>query len=361
MDLADVVSAVFVHQGFQIMSVHRGETQGKAGIVVRRGPLEIAIAAVPGSSALDGAQLREILVALSAQRGARQLIAYAGHPSAAARSAAAEEGAVLWDRERLMAEAGAALVGTADPDPSPGVAGGQPSADSLLESGESRALPRQAGRGWADAAPSRKRTLAPVRAADIDALQGAPPLLLEERDARAIAESLLKSKSIRAALEWVSFFFMDFHLDVEVRTPRGEEALLHSGSLLVSASGGEVEDLDRPVEVVLAQAAVEAGDLERAMARRRVTLSEARDRARTHALAGAVRTVERVNERASVVVTERHAWRPKGSHVDLVARGLLVVPLWLVEAEHGLASISGASGRALRVAPFAGERAPQGA
>jgi len=348
---------VFVHQGFTVVSADPGETRGAAGVVVRRGALEIAIAVIPGSSALDEAQVREVLEALSGQRRARHLIAYAGHPSAAARSAAAEAGAVLWDRDRLVAEAGAAYLGAADPDPYVGPEGGEMAEDP----GEPPELARPMVRGWTDAAPSRKRTFAPARSSDIEALLGSLPVLLEEGAARAAAERLLKSKTIRATLETVPFFLMDFHLDVEVRTPRGEEALLHSGSLLVSAAGGEVEELDRPLEVGHAQAAFPKEELERAIGRRRLTVAEARDRARAHVLASAARTVEHVNERASVVVTERHLWRPKGSHVDLVVRGLVLVPLWLVEAEHGLASINGATGGALRVAPFAGERPRQGA
>jgi hypothetical protein len=186
---------------------------------------------------------------------------------------------------------------------------------------------------------------------------GAVRLALDPERANAAAQRLLKARVLRSTLEWVPSFLIEFHLEVEVRTPRGEEGVLHAGSLLVSASGGEVEEVDHPLEVVAPESVLSETDLAKALGRRRLGALEARERARVDALARAARTVESVQERGSVVVTERHAWRPKGSHVDLVVRGLLLVPLYLAETEHGLASINGASGKALRVAPFAGDGA----
>jgi len=347
-DLVDAVAGVFTFQGFSVVEANRRGANEASGLLVRRGALEIAIAVVPSSVPLDARAVNDLLEAFAERPAARRLIAYAGLPTSAARASAVEAGAPFWDRERLVAEAGAALLSLADPDPFAPTRPSAPPGFAEFTTG-SRAQVESGPQG------RRRATLAPARAADSEAMLGALPVALSAEEAKAAAQAALKGVALRCDLEWVPAYLLDYHLEVEVRTPRGEESLLSSGSVLVSASGREVEDLERPLEAVEPESLLERDALQKALGRRHVSARTARERAREEALARTVRTVEQVSDRGAVTVIERHAWRPRGNLVDVVLRGTVLLPLFLVETERGIATVNASSGHVLRVAPFAGE------
>jgi len=364
MDLADLVAGVFAFQGFAVVEVRRAAAGGPAGIIVRRGPLEIAIAVVPGGAPLDEARVAELLAELAGRPGARHLIAHAGAVTSAARAAAAAEGAVLWDRERLVAEAGAALVALADPDPFHPAGGDSPlvEAAQLEFDGAGR---RGAGAGWPPAreggeltgagARRARRTLAPARGADGESLLGAMPPRAGEERARQIA-SAGRGSVIRSALEWVPAYLMDYHVVAELTTPRETQTVLSSGTLLISAAGGEAEAVEGPIEVVPPREVLDKAALSRALGRRRLTLLEARERTREEALARSERTLDSTSGGGrGATVTETHRQRPAGAAVDLLARGMLLLPYYLVETEKGIVTLNAATGRVVRVAPFDGD------
>jgi hypothetical protein len=365
MDLADLVSGIFAFQGFALVEVTRGGPGGSAGVIVRRGPLEIAIAVVPGSGQLDEGRVQELLGELAARPQARHLIAHPGTYSAGARAAAALTGAVLWDRERLVAEAGAGLVATADPDPfHPSGVGA--ALDDLAQGAVAQAGAREGRSSWPGASgaraagragPARRRTLAPARAGDGDVVLGAMALRVDEAGARQMAQEG-RGEVIRVALEWVPAFLIDYHVVAEVTTPRHGQTVLVSGTLFISAASGESEEVDGPVEVVPPRQLLDKAALTRALSRRRLTIIEARERARAVALARTDRTVEARLSDAGTTVTETHRVRPRGTDVDLLSRGVVLLPYYLIEVAHGLVTVNGATGQLVRVAPFAGEGGP---
>jgi hypothetical protein len=316
--------------------------------------LEIAIVAVPGAVPLDEARVERLVNELAQRPGARHMIAHAGSVSSGARAAAAVKGAVLWDRERLVAEAGAALVAVADPDPFHPAGGQSPLAEAAgralgaagsTQGPQPRPDARSGGRSTA-------RTLAPARREQGEALLGALAPYADEDRARQIA-SVGRGAVVRIDLEWVPAYLIDFHLVAEVTTPREAQSVLASGTFLISAAGGEAEELEGPIEVQPPRHALDKAALAKALGRRRLTLLEARARAREEALARTERTVEARAAHGPVTVTETHRWSPRGSDVGLVARGLLLLPYFLVETERGLVTVNAGTGRLVRVAPFA--------
>lgn len=361
MDLADLVCGIFAFQGFAVVEVTRGRPGEPSGVIVRRGPLEIAIAVVPGSAPLGEVQVEELIGELASRPGARHLIAHAGTVGAGARAAAAVKGAVLWDRERLIAEAGASLVAFADPDPFHPAGGGdrlEAAAREAFETGSARPTPqgwpeRAARGGPPGPAGRRRRTLAPARGADGERLLGAMPARANEERARQLAGTG-RGNVLRIALEWVPAYLVDYHVVADLETPRQTQTVLASGTLLVSAASGDAEEVDGPIEVVPARQLLDREALGRALARRRLSLIEARDRARKEAIGRTDRTVETLEEGGEATVTEVHRQRPRGSSVDLLSRGLLLLPYYLAETEKGLVTVNAATGRVVREAPFAG-------
>lgn len=361
MDLADLVCGIFAFQGFSVVEVTRGRPGEPAGVVVRRGPLEIAIAVVPGSSPLGEDQVDELVGELANRPGARHLIAHAGAVTDGARAAAAVHGAVLWDRERLVSEAGASLVAVADPDPFHPSGGGE-RIEKAGREGFDSPVRAKAGRGWTDwganpppgrGGKRRRRTLAPARGEDGEALLGVMPPRADEERARQIAGAG-RGRVLRLALEWVPAYLVDYHVVADLETPRQTQTVLASGTLVVSAASGESELVEGPIEVVPARQLLDKETLGRALARRRLSLIEARERARREALERTDRTVWSNEGGGGTTVTEARRQRPRGTEVDLLARGLLILPYYLAETEKGLVTVNAGTGRVVREAPFAG-------
>jgi hypothetical protein len=365
-DLPDLVSGIFAFQGFAVVQVTRGAAGAPSGIIVRRGPLEIAIAVVPGAVPMDEGRVEALEAELAERPGARHLIVHAGTVTDGARAAAAVRGTVLWDRERLIAESGSSLVALADPDPFHPSGGGAPleeTARTAFARGGRVAIhgawpSAQAPRSQPRPPAGRRRTLAPARGGDGEAVLGALPVRADEERARQLAAAS-GGGVLRADLEWVPAYLLDYHVVAEVQGPRETQTVLASGTLLVSAAGGEAEEVDGPIEIVPPRQVLDKATLTRALARRRLSLIEAREKARQEALARTERTEQDAAASGpGATVTETRRRRPRGPEVDLLARGLVVLPYFLVETERGLVTVNAGTGRVVRVAPFSGDRAP---
>lgn len=325
-------------------------------LAASKGSIRIMVCIESDVETLTGSYIEELRRASGEGGFDRILLVHTGNVAPEARGLLERYNVVLWDRERLSLELGRALLVAAE-----GEVRGPELAfmDYLLvdkrevASTEPRIAPTVTVTRPVEASFVREQALQAGGQADILTFADVEERVvvsgtrdryvrvqLEPDDAIAKAPKLRDAE--RCDLQYIPFHMFDYGVELEDEV--GDVVVRDNGTLGVNALTGQAMEWN----LTHVYAEGPPTDPDAAVLRPTIDAMAAYEQANRAVKDLHTRVVERVEERGTVTVFVKRHVKPRDGAIDIIPRGIVYMPVWCIEADHGVAVVNASTGRMVK-------------
>jgi hypothetical protein len=321
-----------------------------------KGSIRIMVRIESDIETLTGTYVEELRTTAGEDGFDRILLVHTGNVAPDALGLLERYNVVLWDRERLSLELGRALLVAAE-----GEVRGPELAfmDYLLVDKregtveEPPVAPTVTVTRPVEASFVREKAIAAGGQADIMTFAD-----LEERvvvrgskdrfvkvqidpDA-AIAKAPRLRDAERCDLQFIPFHMFDYGVELEDEV--GDVVVRDNGTLAVNALTGQAQEWN----LTHTYGAGPPDDPDADVLRPTIDAMAAYEQANRAVKELHTRVVERVEERGTVTVFVKRHVKPRDGAIDIIPRGVVFMPVWCIEADHGVAIVNASTGRIVK-------------
>jgi hypothetical protein len=348
--IGELVEELLRFNGFSIRREERFLSASK-------GSIRIMVRIESEVETLTGSYIEEVRKASGDDGYDRILLVHTGNVAPDARGLLERYRVVLWDRERLSLELGRAILAAAEGE----TRGPElPFMDYLMVDHatldtdavpETVPVPREV---VVETSFAREKAIEAGGQADILAFSDMDTrkVRVQEASDRFIQVRLDRDEAMKRAsrlqeAERCDLQYMPFHLfdyQVELEDEMGDVVVKDNGTLAVNALTGLAQEWN--IAHAYADGAPEEGRAD--MLKPTIDSMAAYEQANRAVKELHTRVVERVEERGTVTVFVKRHVKPRDGAIDIVARGMVYLPVWCIEAPGGVAIVNASSGRIVK-------------
>ena len=325
-------------------------------LAASKGSIRIMVRIESEVETLTGSYIEELRRAAGEDGFDRILLVHTGNVAPEAQSLLERYNVVLWDRERLSLELGRALLVSAEGevrgpelafmdylmvDKREDVEAEPPIAPSItvtrpVEASFVREQAVQAG-GQADIL-----TFADVKERVVVRGSKDRYVKVKLKPDDAIAKTPKLRDAERCDLQYIPFHMFDY--GVELEDDVGDVVVRDNGTLAVNALTGQAQEWN----LTHAYAEGPPTNPDAAVLRPTIDAMAAYEQANRAVKDLHTRVVERVEERGTVTVFVKRHVKPRDGAIDIIPRGIVYMPVWCIEADHGVAVVNASTGRMVK-------------
>ena len=325
-------------------------------LAASKGSIRIMVRIESDVETLTGSYIEELTKASGDDGFDRILLVHTGNVAPEARSLLERYKVVLWDRERLSLELGRALLVAVEGE----VRGPELAFMDYLLVDKRENVPME---------PPEAPTITvtkPVEASFVheQAIQAggqADILNFADVEERVVVQgskdrfvrvqldpdsAIAKAPKLRGAsrcdLQYIPFHIFDY--GVELEDEIGDVIIRDNGTLAVNALTGQAQEWN----LTHAYAEGPPTDTEADVLRPSIDAMAAYEQANRAVKDLHTRVVERVEERGTVTVFVKRHVKPRDGAIDIIPRGIVYMPVWCIEADHGVAVVNASTGRMVK-------------
>jgi hypothetical protein len=325
-------------------------------LAASKGSIRIMVRIESDVETLSGTYIEELRSTAGEDGFDRILLVHTGNVAPEARSLLERYNVVLWDRERLSLELGRALLVAAE-----GEVRGPELAfmDYLLVDKrdgtpeEPPVMPTVTVTKPVEASFVREKAIAAGGQADILTFADLQERVVvrgsKDRFVRvqldpdaAIAKAPKLRDAERCDLQFIPFHMFDYGVELEDEV--GDVVVRDNGTLAVNALTGQAQEWN----LTHAYAEGPPQDPNAAVLRPTIDAMAAYEQANRAVKDLHTRVVERVEERGTVTVFVKRHVKPRDGAIDIIPRGIVYMPVWCIEADHGVAIVNASTGRIVK-------------
>jgi len=324
-------------------------------LAASKGSIQIMVRIESNMETLTGSYLEELNSASGDGGFDRVLLVHTGNVAPDARILLERYRMVLWDRERLSLELGRALLVAAEGE----VRGPELAfmdyllVDKRTAPSQTNVAPTVTVTRPVEASFVREKALEAGGQADILTFANVEERVVvrgtKDRYVRVQLEpevAIRKAPKLRDAgrcdLQYIPFHIFDYGVELEDEV--GDVVVRDNGTLAVNALTGQAEEWN----LTHAYADGPPTQPDADVLRPTIDAMAAYEQANRAVKDLHTRVVERVEERGTVTVFVKRHVKPRDGAIDIIPRGIVYMPVWCIEADHGVAIVNASTGRIVK-------------